>query len=77
MSLGCSHTEGVGVNNDETWPAQFCGHIENGVNLNFGLLSLLTKALPGIFVQYVAPVVPGFRILVVVEFLQHLSKDTT
>ena len=36
MSLGCSITEGVGVNDDETWPAQFCSHIENGVNLNFG-----------------------------------------
>jgi hypothetical protein len=36
MSLGCSITEGVGVNDDETWPAQFCSHIENGVNFNFG-----------------------------------------
>jgi hypothetical protein len=36
MSLGCSITEGVGVNDNETWPAQFCGHIDNGVNLNFG-----------------------------------------
>lgn len=36
MSLGCSITEGVGVNNDETWPAQFCEKIENGVNFNFG-----------------------------------------
>jgi len=36
MSLGCSITEGVGVNDNETWPAQFCSHIENGVNLNFG-----------------------------------------
>jgi hypothetical protein len=36
MSIGCSITEGVGVNNDETWPAQFCSHIENSVNLNFG-----------------------------------------
>ena len=36
MSIGCSITEGVGVNDDETWPSQFCGHIENGVNLNFG-----------------------------------------
>jgi hypothetical protein len=36
MSLGCSITEGVGVNNNETWPAQFCDHIENSVNLNFG-----------------------------------------
>jgi len=36
MSLGCSITEGVGVNDTETWPAQFCTRIENGVNLNFG-----------------------------------------
>jgi hypothetical protein len=36
MSLGCSHTEGVGVNNDETWPAQFVKLIPNGVNINFG-----------------------------------------
>jgi hypothetical protein len=36
MSLGCSITEGVGVNDDETWPAQFCKKIENSVNFNFG-----------------------------------------
>ena len=36
MSLGCSITEGVGVDDNETWPAQFCNHIENGVNFNFG-----------------------------------------
>ncbi len=36
MSLGCSITEGVGVNDNETWPAQFCSHIPNSINLNFG-----------------------------------------
>ena len=36
MSIGCSLTEGVGVNDNETWPAQFCSMIPNGVNLNFG-----------------------------------------
>jgi len=36
MSIGCSLTEGVGVNNNETWPAQFCNLIPNSVNLNFG-----------------------------------------
>ena len=36
MSIGCSHTEGVGVNDNETWPSQFCSHIPNSVNLNFG-----------------------------------------
>lgn len=36
MSIGCSMTEGVGVNDWETWPAQLTSLIENGVNLNFG-----------------------------------------
>lgn len=36
MSLGCSITEGVGVNDHETWPRQFSKLIENGVDLNFG-----------------------------------------
>ena len=37
MSIGCSLTEGIGVNDTETWPAQFCSHIPNSVNLNFGV----------------------------------------
>jgi hypothetical protein len=37
MSIGCSLTEGVGVNNQETWPAQFSKFIPNGINNNFGL----------------------------------------
>lgn len=36
MSLGCSNTEGVGVNNNETWSAQFTNLIPQGVNMNFG-----------------------------------------
>lgn len=36
MSFGCSNTEGVGVNDCDTWPAQFTNHIQNGVNMNFG-----------------------------------------
>jgi hypothetical protein len=36
MSIGCSLTEGVGVNDDETWPYQFTNLIPNGVNINFG-----------------------------------------
>lgn len=36
MSIGCSFTEGVGVNNNETWPAQFTSLVSDGVNLNFG-----------------------------------------
>lgn len=36
MSLGCSVTEGVGVNDNETWPSQFSKLISNGVDVNFG-----------------------------------------
>ena len=36
MSLGCSYTEGVGVNYSDTWPTQFTNLIPDGVNLNFG-----------------------------------------
>lgn len=37
MCIGDSNTEGVGVNNDETWPAQFSKLVDNGVNHNFGM----------------------------------------
>jgi hypothetical protein len=36
MSIGCSNTEGVGVNDCETWPAQFTKLIPYGVDMNFG-----------------------------------------
>lgn len=37
MSIGCSLTEGVGVNDNETWPAQFTKLIPKSVNHNFGM----------------------------------------
>jgi hypothetical protein len=36
MSIGCSFTEGVGVNDNQTWPSNFSKMIPNGVDLNFG-----------------------------------------
>ncbi len=36
MSLGCSNTEGVGINDNQTWPYQFSNLVPNGVNFNFG-----------------------------------------
>ena len=36
MSLGCSNTEGVGVNYNDTWPYNFTSLIPTGVNMNFG-----------------------------------------
>ena len=37
MSIGCSYTIGVGVNDDETWSSQFCKLINKGVDMNFGM----------------------------------------
>jgi hypothetical protein len=37
MSIGCSNTEGVAVNDWETWPHQLSRMIPNGVNNNFGM----------------------------------------
>jgi hypothetical protein len=34
MSIGCSLTEGVGVNDNETWPHQFTKLIPNAIDLN-------------------------------------------
>jgi hypothetical protein len=36
MSVGCSHTEGVGVSDGETWPHYFSKLIPNAVDLNAG-----------------------------------------
>ena len=36
MSIGCSLTEGVGVNDNETWSHIFAKLLPNGVDLNFG-----------------------------------------
>lgn len=36
MSIGCSLTEGVGVNDNQTWPSKFSKMVLNGVDLNFG-----------------------------------------
>ena len=36
MSFGCSNTEGVAVNDNETWSTQFTNLIPDGVNMNFG-----------------------------------------
>jgi len=36
MSIGCSMTEGIGVNDNETWSSVF-SNLVNGVNLNFGM----------------------------------------
>jgi lysophospholipase L1-like esterase len=36
MTIGCSNTEGVGVDDKDTWPAILCSMIPNSVNVNLG-----------------------------------------
>jgi hypothetical protein len=36
MTIGCSNTEGVGVDDKDTWPAILCSMISNSVNVNLG-----------------------------------------
>jgi hypothetical protein len=68
MSVGCSHTEGIEANDDETWPHYFSKSISNGVDLNFGysgrsndyisrtILSFLDKIKPDlVLVMYTYP----------------------
>ena len=37
LSIGCSMTAGMGVNDNETWSHQLCKLIPNAVDLNFGM----------------------------------------
>jgi len=37
MSVGCSHTEGIGVHNHETWSHYLSKLLPNGVDLNLGI----------------------------------------
>ena len=37
MSVGCSHTEGIGVHNHQTWSHHLSKLLPNGVDLNFGI----------------------------------------
>jgi len=36
LSIGDSNTEGVGLNNNDTWSSRFSNFFSNGVNMNFG-----------------------------------------
>ena len=37
MSVGCSHTEGIGVHNHQTWSHHLSKLLPNGVDLNLGI----------------------------------------
>jgi lysophospholipase L1-like esterase len=63
MSIGCSLTEGVGVNNNETWPAQFCSHIPNSVNLNFGVSGRSNDYISRCLISYCDEIKPDLVLI--------------
>jgi hypothetical protein len=63
MSIGCSLTEGVGVNNKNTWPAQFCSHIPNSVNLNFGVSGRSNDYISRCLISYCDEIKPDLVLI--------------
>jgi lysophospholipase L1-like esterase len=63
MSIGCSLTEGVGVNNNQTWPAQFCSHIPNSVNLNFGVSGRSNDYISRCLISYCDEIKPDLVLI--------------
>jgi len=63
MSIGCSLTEGVGINNNETWPAQFCSRIPNSVNLNFGVSGRSNDYISRCLISYCDEIKPDLVLI--------------
>ena len=63
MSIGCSLTEGVGVNNKNTWSAQFCSHIPNSVNLNFGVSGRSNDYISRCLISYCDEIKPNLILI--------------
>ena len=63
MSIGCSLTEGVGVNNKNTWSAQFCSHIPNSVNLNFGVSGRSNDYISRCLISYCDEIKPDLVLI--------------
>jgi hypothetical protein len=72
MSLGCSNTEGVGVNDHETWPSQFTSLIPNGVNMNFGTGGRGNDFITRCLLTYYDVVKPN---LVLVKYTSPLRRE--
>jgi hypothetical protein len=63
MSIGCSLTEGVGVNNKNTWSSQFCSHIPNSVNLNFGVSGRSNDYISRCLISYCDEIKPDLVLI--------------
>jgi hypothetical protein len=72
MSIGCSNTEGVGVNDNETWPAQFTKLIPNGVNHNFGMGGRSNDYISRCLISYYDLIKPD---LVLIMYTKPLRRE--
>ena len=67
MSIGCSLTEGVGLNDNETWPHQFSKLVPNGVNLNFGIGGRSNYYISRVLLTYYDIVKPDLVLIMYTE----------
>ena len=72
MSLGCSLTEGVGVNDNETWPHYFSQLIPNSVDLNFGISGASNDLIIRILITYFDLIKPD---LVLIMYTEPIRKE--
>jgi hypothetical protein len=72
MSLGCSMTEGVGVNYEHTWPTIFSSLIDNGVNMNFGTGGRSNDFISRCLISYFDLIKPD---LVLIMYTEHHRRE--
>jgi hypothetical protein len=72
MSLGCSNTEGVGVNYTKTWPYEFTSLIPNGVNFNFGTAGCSNDFISRCLLTYYDEIKPD---LVLIMYTSPLRRE--
>jgi hypothetical protein len=59
MAIGCSHTEGIGVNNDETWP-YYLSKLLNYSHINFGFTGRSNDYISRCVISFVDVINPDF-----------------
>jgi hypothetical protein len=64
MSVGCSHTEGIGVSDDGTWSHHLSKMIPNGVDLNFGYSGRSNDYIARTILTFVDRVTPDLVLIV-------------
>jgi len=58
MAIGCSHTEGIGVNDDETWP-HYLSNLLNYSHINFGFTGRSNDYIARCIISHVDEINPN------------------